>query len=55
MKRPFRAILGTVLLVTTVCLAYAAACSFHPEVTFPLFLLSALLTILNGAYHASRY
>ena len=54
MKRP-RNVLGTVLLVITVCLSYAAASNIAPEITFPAFLVFALCTVLNGVYHASRH
>jgi len=54
MKRRPRAILGTVLLVLTVSLSYAAANNVAPELTFPLFILAAFACIINGVYHASR-
>jgi hypothetical protein len=45
---------GTIALAVTIALAYAAASGILPELTFPAFLLSALATLLNGFYHASK-
>jgi hypothetical protein len=51
MKRR-RNILGTILLAVTVALSYAAASDIAPAVTFPAFIIFAILTVLNGALHA---